>query len=176
MKPTEQPDFWEYRGIPSSQIPNIDIYMDQLLTFFESAYGFFPRDTKESVLTKAMINNYVKAGIMDKPSKKKYNKRLVKKLIMIYHLKQVLAIQDIKNLMDQVEETDLSTDAFYERFLQTEHTVYEQLANLYSETLTQETDKESLIHTILSLSTEACAKKRLAEKLLDQLSDSATSS
>ncbi len=164
-------DFLNYRGISPSDIPNIDVYMDQLLTFFETSYGFLRRDRSESILTKAMINNYVKAGVMDKPIKKKYNKHQVKKLIMIYHLKLVLAIHDIEKLLRHVGHTELSTDDFYERFLMTEAAAYEELASRYLETFTQETDQEELINTILTLATEACAKKRLAEKLLDKLTE-----
>jgi hypothetical protein len=169
---TNQINLWNYRGIDSAGIPNIDVYMDQLLTFFESSYGFLRRDPKESVLTKAMINNYVKAGIMDKPLKKKYNKNQIKKLIMIYHLKLILAIQDIKNLFQSVEATNYATTDFYEKFLAAEHSAYEQLALRYSPTALPESNPETLIETILALSTEACARKRLVEKLLDELTRS----
>lgn len=166
----KSPDFFDYRGVTSSEIPNIDVYMDQLLTFFDSCYGFLRRDQKDTILTKAMINNYVKARVMDKPIKKKYNKKQIKKLIMIYHLKQVLAINDIQRLFNWVEKSNLSTDDFYEIFLASEHTTYQELAALYTETVAEDTDSEVLLNTIVSLTTEACAKKRLAEKLLDQLS------
>lgn len=163
--------FLDYRGVASSEIPNIDIYMDQLLTFFDNSYGFFRRDQKDTILTKAMINNYVKARIMDKPIKKKYNKKQIKKLIIIYHLKQVLAINDIERLLQWVEKCHVSTDDFYEGFLVSEQTAYQGLAAQYSETLSQDTEKEVLINTVISLTTEACAKKRLAEKLLDKLKE-----
>lgn len=169
MDTAKQSEFFAYRGVDSSQIPNIDVYMDQLLTFFEFSYGFLRRDPKESVLTKAMINNYVKAGIMDKPLKKKYNKDQIKKLMIIYHLKQILAIQDIQKFLRYVENTDLSTTDLYEQFLTTENSAYEDLAAHYAEGLTQEGAKEELLNTIMTLATEACAKKRLAEKLLDKL-------
>lgn len=171
---SKQDDFLNYRGIPSSEIPNIDVYMDQLLTFFDQSYGFFRRDQKDAILTKAMINNYVKARIMDKPLRKKYNKNQVKKLIMIYHLKQVLAINDIERLFHWVEKSNLSMEDFYERFLNTEHTAYEELVNVYTETVTKEPESEVLIDTIISLTTEACVKKRLAEKLLDKLRNERT--
>ncbi|NLI91579.1 MAG: DUF1836 domain-containing protein [Peptococcaceae bacterium] len=171
MNQNGEQTLWDYRGVDSSEIPNIDIYMDQLLTFFDTSYGFLRRDPKESVLTKAMINNYVKAGIMDKPLKKKYNQNQVKKLIMIYHLKLVLAIQDIKRLFQGVEKANKLTGEFYQKFLDIEHAAYEELAVRYAQIDAQQNNKEVLIHTILSLSTEACARKRLAEKLLDKLRD-----
>lgn len=169
MDTAKQSEFLAYRGVASSQVPNIDVYMDQLLTFFESSYGFLRRDPKESVLTKAMINNYVKAGIMDKPVKKKYNKDQIKKLMIIYHLKQVLAIQDIQKFLRYIGNTDLSTADLYEQFLATENSAYEDLVAHYAGILTQESAKEDLLNTIMTLATEACAKKRLAEKLLDKL-------
>lgn len=165
----KQNEFLNYRGVSSDHIPNIDVYMDQLLTFFDQSYGFFRRNPKDNILTKAMINNYVKAGIMAKPFKKKYTKKEVKKLIMIFHLKQILAINDIQKLFDLVEESNLSPEEFYEKFLNTEQKVYEELARCHSATAAEDTESEVLINTIVSLTTEACAKKRLAEKLLDKI-------
>lgn len=189
--------FLEYRGICSSDIPNIDIYMDQLLTFFDNSYAFLRRDGKNPILTKAMINNYVKSGIMNKPIKKKYNKKQIKKLIMIYHLKQILAINDIQKLFDQASKSELSADAFYDKFLAAEQTVYKELTTLYagrlesnktesssledsldsdsldSDSLEFGTSRDFLLDSVIALTTEACAKKRLAEKLLDQLQKNA---
>ncbi len=158
-----------YRGVEHSEIPNIDIYMDQLLTFFDQQYEFFKRDPKENILTKSMINNYVKAGVMNKPRKKKYNSDQVKFLIIIFHLKQVMSIQDIQALFRRVEDSGLSSDDFYDKFLTTEKAAYEDLSSLYSDILSSEFDNLTLIDTIIALTTEAYAKKRLAEKLLDQL-------
>jgi len=116
-----------------------------------------------------MINNYVKAGIINKPRKKKYNRDQVKILIIIFHLKQVMSIQDIQALFRRVAASGLSNDAFYDIFLNTEKTAYEELSNLYNNTLSSELDDPTLINTIITLTTEACAKKRLAEKLLHKI-------
>jgi hypothetical protein len=162
-------DFMGYRGIPESKIPNIDLYMDQILTFFDDSFGFFRREPEESILTKAMVNNYVKADVMEKPSKKKYNKSQVMKLIMIYQLKQVLAINDILVLFNEAGKMGLKADRLYERFLGAENSSYAQLADDYDRLLKEETSRETVIDAILRLTTESCAKKRLAEKLLDRL-------
>ena len=76
-------EFLKYRGVNTDEIPNIDLYMDQVLTFFDEFFGIFRRDQKENILTKAMINNYVKSNTIEKPMKKKYNKDS-QKAIMIY--------------------------------------------------------------------------------------------
>ena len=172
-KASDEQIILDYRGVEHSDIPNIDIYMDQLLTFFDQQYEFFKRDPKENILTKSMINNYVKAGVMNKPHKKKYNRDQVKILIIIFHLKQVMSIQDIQTLFRRVEDSGLSSDDFYDKFLTTEKTAYEDLSNLYNDILTSEYDNSTLINTIIALTTEAGAKKRLAEKLLDQLMENA---
>lgn len=168
---TDKQIILDYRGVEHNDIPNIDIYMDQLLTFFDQQYDFFKRDPKENILTKSMINNYVKAGVMNKPRKKKYNRDQIKILIIIFHLKQVMSIQDIQTLFHTVADCELSNDDFYDSFLTTERTAYEDLSNLYSDILSSESDNLTLINTIMALTTEACAKKRLAEKLLDQLTE-----
>ena len=165
-------EFLKYRGVNTDEIPNIDLYMDQVLTFFDEFFGIFRRDQKENILTKAMINNYVKSNTIEKPMKKKYNKDQLKKLIMIYQIKQVMAINDIQALFDQVERLHLTTAELYDRFLKAEQASYGHLAEQYSHLLPEKAEGEELINTILSLTSQACAQKRLAEKLLDHLNSS----
>jgi len=159
----------DYQGIVSANIPNIDVYMDQLLFYFNSNPGISRRKQKEKLLTKSMVNNYVKAGILDKPVKKKYNKSQIKKLIMICELKQVLAINDIKKIFDQTDSSGDYVNSLYEQFLEAEKNSRVRLETYYQEPASEKADDKTLINTILSLATEACAKKQLAEKILDEL-------
>ena len=51
-------------------IPNIDLYMDQVTTFIETALFGYKRNKEDKILTKTMINNYAKAKIFPPPQKK----------------------------------------------------------------------------------------------------------
>ena len=88
--------------IEPSDIPDIDLYMDQVTTFMETKLSSFKRNHDDKVLTKTMINNYAKAKLFPPPIKKKYNKNHIMMLIIIYHLKSMLSINDINKLLSPV--------------------------------------------------------------------------
>lgn len=81
--------------IEIEDIPNIDLYMDQVTTFMEKSLKCYKRCEDDKILTKTMINNYAKAKIFPAPIKKKYSRSHLMLLIMIYHLKSILSIKDI---------------------------------------------------------------------------------
>ena len=76
-------------------IPNIDLYMDQVTTFMEEQMKENKRYPEDKVLTKTMINNYAKNHLLPAPIKKKYSKEHILTLIYIYYLKNILSIKDI---------------------------------------------------------------------------------
>ena len=83
--------------IELSQIPNINLYMEQLVDFINTNTSGYKRN-EGNTFTKAMINNYTKAGLLNPPTNKKYNQEHIILLLLINHLKQVLSINDIKSL------------------------------------------------------------------------------
>lgn len=87
--------------IPTWQeLPNIDLYMDQVLTYIEEYLSpYIKTDSEEKIITKTMVNNYVKQEILESPINKKYNKLNIAKLFVICILKQVYSIGEIKTLI-----------------------------------------------------------------------------
>lgn len=85
-------------------IPNIDLYMDQVLTFLDQELGTVREATEDKAMTKTMINNYTKNQILPPPEKKKYSRDHMLNLIFIYYLKNFLSMKDIKNILDPVNE------------------------------------------------------------------------
>ena len=88
-----------------TELPNIDLYLDQVVNLINSTlspYIFLNNDEKKEniqVLTKTMINNYVKNNLIEAPEKKLYSKIQLAKLFVICILKQVYSMQDIKTLI-----------------------------------------------------------------------------
>ena len=88
-----------------NELPNIDLYLDQVVNLINSTlspYIFLNNDIKKEniqVLTKTMINNYVKNNLIEAPEKKLYSKIQLAKLFVICILKQVYSMQDIKTLI-----------------------------------------------------------------------------
>ena len=95
------------------ELPNVDLYMDQILTFINSSLSeyinFSEDEDKNKILTKTMINNYVKNNILEPPVKKKYSKAQCAKLFVICILKQVFSMNEISSLINiALESTDIS--------------------------------------------------------------------
>ncbi len=79
------------------ELPDMELYMDQVVTFIENNISFFSIITKEKIITPSMINNYVKLKLIPKPIKKRYNKTHLAYLIAISILKYVFTIGEIRD-------------------------------------------------------------------------------
>ena len=60
--------------IKPEDIPNIDLYMDQVTTFMDEHLSTMRRYDSDKILTKTMINNYAKNNLLPPPVKKKNSK------------------------------------------------------------------------------------------------------
>lgn len=98
------------------ELPDIDLYLDQTVTLIEKYLEkYISLNKDDKVITKTMINNYVKQGIMQPPEKKKYNKTHIAYLFVICILKQVYSINDIGELIKlTLEKYDIAIA--YDRF------------------------------------------------------------
>ncbi len=91
--------------VQPEDLPNIDLYMDQVTTFMESELGNTKRYPEDKVLTKTMINNYAKNNLLPSPEKKRYSKEHILLLVFIYYFKNILSISDIQTLLKPITET-----------------------------------------------------------------------
>lgn len=97
--------------IKSEDIPNIDLYMDQVTTFMQSRLKRTTRNPEEDkILTKTMINNYAKNDLLPPPCKKKYSKEHIMLLVFIYYYKGILSINDIQELMAPITDNFFNTE------------------------------------------------------------------
>ena len=90
--------------IRPNEIPNIDLYMDQVTTFMEEQLKRTKRYEEDKILTKTMINNYAKNNLLPPPVKKKYSKEHVLVMIFIYYFKNILSIKDIETILTPLRE------------------------------------------------------------------------
>ncbi|WP_368293101.1 DUF1836 domain-containing protein [Dehalobacter sp. TBBPA1] len=172
--------------IAISEIPDIELYMEQLTTFMESKLESQVNGTPEKVLTKTMINNYTKAGIVMPPVNKKYTKRHIILLILIYNLKNILSIKDIKSLFGPVlnniatPDDDLITlEEIYTTFLDVKNVELAcfrqglaEKANMIK-AKTEASDNAGkktaeLFLIVIMLVAQADAHKKLAEKIIEK--------
>lgn len=171
--------------ISISDIPDIELYMDQVTTFIDNKLGYHKRTLKDKILTKTMINNYTKSKILLPSKNKRYNRQHMLQLILIYYLKQILSINDISTLFaplfKNMAASKVGTDylgSLYNGFLQVKSDSIEASKDLLSQKLklidekTQEFPEESkestkLLLTVLMLVATASIQKRIAEKIID---------
>lgn len=97
--------------IKPEDIPNIDLYMDQVTTFMDKHLHSVKRFDDDKALTKTMINNYAKNELLPSPEKKKYSKDHVLLLTFIYYYKNVLSISDIKKLLQPITDKYFHTSS-----------------------------------------------------------------
>ncbi len=90
--------------VKPEDLPNIDLYMDQVTTFMDYHLESSKRYSEDKLLTKTMINNYTKNELLPSPNKKKYSKDHMYLLILIYYLKNVLSITDIQSVLKPLNE------------------------------------------------------------------------
>lgn len=86
-------------------IPDIQLYMDQVTTFMEQNLSNNKRTEEDKILTKTMINNYTKNHLLPPPEKKKYSKEHIILMIYTYYLKNFLSIGDIQTLLTPMIDT-----------------------------------------------------------------------
>lgn len=174
------------KHIAAEDTPDLDLYMDQVITFFENHLAHTKRRPEDKLLTKTMINNYTKNKLMMPAVKKKYTKDHLLLLALIYELKQVTSLEDIKTLFSLMDSpADAAKDqpsaalrAVYDAYLDFQplqsQTLQDTLGRLVAEgekkaaSLEGDAAKKALI--CLLLFEQSLSYKRLAEKLLDELS------
>lgn len=97
------------------EIPNIDLYLDQVLLYVNQVCAPISPD-KDKSLTASMVNNYVKHGYLTKPDKKKYQRQQIARLIAITTLKSVFSIQEIAQTLNTLQ-SQASSDQLYDAFV-----------------------------------------------------------
>ena len=90
---------WVKQGyVRPDEIPKVELYAEQVTTFMDRYLSGYKRSDEDKTLTKTMINNYTKNDLLPPPVKKRYNADHIILLIIIYYMKNVISIGDIKSL------------------------------------------------------------------------------
>lgn len=150
--------------IEKDNIPSIPLYMDQVTSYLERELSAFKVAPEDKVLTKTMINNYVKAGVLDKPVKKKYDRSRIMALIMIYQLKNILPLADVMILFEQITDEEMgSADT---KSIEKVYDLYVSLQKKVKEELSREITQKKNIDTSAML--EMGLKADLYKRMLQQ--------
>lgn len=172
--------------IKLSDIPNIDLYVEQVIGFIEDQMCHVKRNENDKLITKTMVGNYTRDGVLMPSKNKKYSKNHIIMLILIYNLKQILSIEDIKTLFSPIMK-DISTasddviplEDIYSTLLDIKSIEFESFGDLFNEKFkniqeklenveSHDKDIAEIFLTIIMLIAQANAQKRMAEKLIDK--------
>ncbi|GAA0063946.1 DUF1836 domain-containing protein [Clostridium sp. CTA-1] len=175
----------EFNDIRLSDIPDIDLYMDQVTTLFDMKLKSLKRDENDKIMTKTMVNNYAKGKFFPAVKGKKYNKEQIILLEIIYNLKQSLSLLDIETILIPIMESihkednrfpsvedlygtflnikEIQLKSFHEEFKKLRDIIKEKSEKLDGE----DVQLKELILLIFTLISKANMEKRMAEKLID---------
>ena len=166
-------------------IPNIDLYMDQVTTFMDEKLQSTTRNPGEDkILTKTMINNYAKNDLLPPPIMKKYSYEHMMILIMIYYLKGILSFHDIQEVLDPItkkyfgSEESFNLEAIYKEAFNIEDiqkdAVKEDISENIKRAMTMFTDAPeedrdffTMFALVVQLGFDVYVKRLLIEKLID---------
>ncbi len=177
--------------IPTKDMPNIDLYMDQLTTFMEERLKRTTRHPEtDKILTKTMINNYAKNDLLPPPVRKKYSKDHLILLMFIYYYKSFLSINDIQTLTKPLKEhfhfsdDELNLSKIYDSCFELQdeelEPLIEDLKRKYGRSqetfkdmgLSEDVQKEMQMFSFVTLLTyDIYIKKLLVEKILDNITE-----
>ncbi|MEH7112967.1 DUF1836 domain-containing protein [Neobacillus niacini] len=167
-----------------NDIPDIDLYMDQVIQLFESKFADSKRNEEEKVLTKTMINNYAKGKLIFPIKNKKYSKEHLILMSLIYQLKGSLSINDIQITLDGINKRiikeDIELDSFYTSYLTLSKKnvadfnkdIDERVKDVMDEVTKMEDRHSPYLEQVLMISSLVHMSnlyRKVAEKLVDEI-------
>ena len=172
--------------IRPGEIPNIDLYMDQVTTFMDSHLEATKRNEDDKILTKTMINNYAKNNLLPPPVKKKYSHDHMITLMFIYYFKTLMSISDIQSILNPLTDRffggsgSISLEHIYKEIYQGERdrlpqitkdiiSMFKKAENSFSD-VSDEEEKKYLqpFSFICYLCFDMYMKKEMVENIIDE--------
>ena len=155
-----------YTPVEWDRLPELELYMDQVITFLNKQLELFTMDG-ERLLTPSMINNYVKDGVLPRPVQKKYGREHLAMLTIIYMLKPVLSLPEIDATLQGLTSGERSIKDVDPDFLEKQNASLQTVVDRIKNAPDQGDD--ALYRTALDLALEANACHVAAARILDCL-------
>lgn len=166
------------KKIKLNDIPELDLYIDQVIQLFECKLGELKRNEDDKILTKTMINNYTKAKLLMGIKNKKYSKDHLILMSLIYNLKGTISIGDIKVILDTIvqkfeNEEQYDLRGLYNNYLDKcyvdnskfKEDIKERIDDIENQGLEEFEKKFLLVTSLISMSN---MYRRMSEVLIDE--------
>ncbi|SFG20860.1 DUF1836 domain-containing protein [Oribacterium sp. WCC10] len=185
--------FHSLSHITTDDIPNLELYMDQVTGFMDLHLDPIKRHHEDKALTKTMINNYAKNKLLPPPNKKRYNREHMLILLFIYYYKGILQLNDIEVILKPLNEKYFSghssvtlTDIYDEVFTlepDEKERIFAEVENMaglslnsfkaddpkFSDLSDEDRQELQLFSFLCELGLDVFMKKLLMEKIADKL-------
>ncbi|NLB77278.1 MAG: DUF1836 domain-containing protein [Clostridiaceae bacterium] len=168
-------EFENYRIPDWDDLPDIDLYMDQVITYLEKQLAVFSKSEDEKFITPAMINNYVKNQIIPRPLNKKYTREHMAHLVSVLNLKNILSLMDITRLISH-EKIDKPISTLFDQLNSIQNEAFKATALRVRDSLEKldcnyndKAKEERLSLLALKFSLEANANRIAAKRILDEI-------
>ena len=110
-------NFMEVFSLPGwEELPDMDLYVDQVVTLVSRYLNLIPQDEKNPLITASSINNYVRLRVMPAPVRKRYGRRHLAYVLMICTLKPSMAMTEIQKVLPP-DMDDEDTKQMYTNFV-----------------------------------------------------------
>ena len=106
-------------------IPDLDLYIDQVISLMEKSVGTQPDG--QPPLTRTMIHNYSKAGLISPVKGKKYSKEQIMQMFAVYVLKNTLSIAQIKRILCAIDEKPEHLQSCYQAYIDCQKPLREKI-------------------------------------------------
>jgi hypothetical protein len=147
-----------------SELPDLDLYMDQVVTFLDQSLAVFSEGEKP--ITATMINNYVKQRVVTPPVRKRYAREHVAYLMVVFLLKKVLSIPEIIQLISMQShayDTELAYNYFCEELERALRTTFWENDDFLISTASRTTyESETLRAAVLAFASKVYIQKSIA--------------
>ena len=154
------------------EIPDLEIYMDQLTTYLDKRLSFYSREAEAPFITRSMVNNYSKARLLPPPVSKRYSRIHMMVLSLICQLKRLFTIQDLGRLLAPVSQ-EKQAEGLYRLFLEAQREVFAHTLEMTRELLAPRDEEgdglEEKSALVVQLAVRAQRDLLLAERILDTM-------
>ena len=158
--------------IAQGDIPDIEIYMDQLTTYLDKRLSFYNREEDTPFVTRSMVNNYSKAGLLPPTVAKRYSQVHIMILSLVGQLKRLFTIQDLGRLLASVSEEKSGAEGLYRQFLAAQREAFAETPEMTERLLSALEDGEEAAAKaalVTQLAVRAQRDLLLAERVLDSM-------
>ena len=152
----------EERPTPWGELPDLALYMDQIISYMPRQLIRF--DDSEA-LTSAMVNNYIKDGLVPRAEGKRYSPDHLGYLTAVCALKKVLSVRDVGTLISAGQGMVQDSETLYTYFCD----ALDRALTETAQTIDEDLPREKLARTALDLALRSYANQLACARILDIL-------